>query len=221
MLAVWPSACSVAFNSSLDVQQDYKKLAISLGMHDFFNYAVFLFNVPTYQRLSQDPVKLTSLSTSTMATAAHAVESLHHGWRQHAPSVTGEISSSALKSLAAELLVEVAKSLDEAEDLQNLRLANRAFSKAATTACQDRFVRIHLLPTRPSMARFLRLATNNLIAAKILQIVVIYAPPFTTTVMPTCQRIGKLYGIPWNKLKNIVSEFNDMCIDPETSRMLS
>jgi hypothetical protein len=110
--------------------------------------------------------------------------------RAHATMTVTDDSMSALQRFPAESLVRTAAALGRTGDLQNLRLVNRAFSKAATTVLQLRFVRLHLMPTRTSMDRFTSLTMNNLIAPKILQLVVIYSPPLTNTVSSECAMIG-------------------------------
>lgn len=114
--------------------------------------------------------------------------------------------------LPPELLLKMAALIDVALDLQNLRLVNRAFSKAATTVLQDRSSRIYLLPTRPSMARFTKLTRNELIGPKITQIVVFYRPPYASPAPSACRAIAEHYGMPRQKVREIVSEYNDMCV---------
>lgn len=75
--------------------------------------------------------------------------------------------SSAPTMLPAELLLEFARNTEDVEDLQRLRLVSRAFSHAATTALQERFTQIYILPLQSSMARFTRLTVNPLIEPKI------------------------------------------------------
>jgi hypothetical protein len=146
-----------------------------------------------------------------METVSHNVQLPYRGVGAH-PTVTAVNNlTSALQRFPAELLVRTAEVLDRAEDLQNLRLINRAFSKAATTVLQSRFVRLYLMPTRPSMARFTSLTMHDLIAPKILQVVVIYMPLIESSITSQCARVGETYDMPEQNVRNIVSEFNDMC----------
>lgn len=115
--------------------------------------------------------------------------------------------------LAPELLLKIATFIDTAVDLQNLRLVDRAFSKAATTVLQDDSDMVYLLPTRPSMNRFTKLTQNKLIAPKIRAIEVLYRPPCASPITSECQAIAERYGMPRQKLEAIVSEYNDMCVD--------
>lgn len=152
------------------------------------------------------PFSLSSSFLFTMATAPHSVQLPHRGPRQHTPTTTVTNSPTKPRLLQPELLLKIATFCDRTVDLQNLRLVNRAFSKAATTTLQDRFVRIYLSPTRTSVARFSKLAQNALIAPKIKEVVVLYRPPYASTVSPSCQTIAEQYGMPWQKGNDIVSE---------------
>jgi hypothetical protein len=149
-----------------------------------------------------------------MAAASHEIQLAHRSPREQLPVVTMETSSSSPQLLPPELLLKIATFIDVAVDLQNLRLVNRAFSKAATTVLQDGSDRIYLLPTRPSMARFTKLTQNTLIAPKITQVVVLYRPPYTSSkVLPACQAIAEQYAMPQPRVKEIISEYNDMCVN--------
>jgi hypothetical protein len=150
-----------------------------------------------------------------MAALSHQVQLVHRGPREAPAATSTENSSSSPQLLPPELLLKTATFIDEAEDLQNLRLASRAFSKAATTALQDRYYRIYLLLTRPSMARFSKFTRNRLVALGITQIVVLYRPPYAPVILPPgCQAIAEYYDIPWQRVEDIVSEYKDMCVDP-------
>ena len=122
-------------------------------------------------------------------------------------------SASLPQLLAPELLLNIATFVDTAVDLQNLRLVNRAFSKAATTVLRNGSEMIYLLPTRPSMNRFTKLTQNKLIAPKIKAIVVLYRPPYASPIPSQCQAIAERYSMPQQKIEAIVSEYNDMCVD--------
>ncbi|GAB7324195.1 hypothetical protein MBLNU13_g07558t2 [Cladosporium sp. NU13] len=147
-----------------------------------------------------------------MATDSHKVQLAHWGPRERLPVTTMEDSTPLPQLPPPELLLKIAAFVDVAVDLQNLRLVNRAFSKAATTVLQHGPSRIYLLPTRPSMDRFTKLTQNNLIAPKITQIAVLYRPPYASRIRSACQAIAEHYGIPQHTLNDIVSEYNDMCV---------
>jgi hypothetical protein len=146
-----------------------------------------------------------------METVSHNVQLPYREAREHATTTAIDDVTSALQRFPPELLVRTAKAIHRAKDLQNLRLVSTAFSKAATTVLQLRFVRLHLMPTRTSMDRFTSLTMNNLIAPKILQLVVIYSPPLASTVSSECAMIGESFGMSEQNVKDIVSEFNDTC----------
>jgi hypothetical protein len=150
-----------------------------------------------------------------MAASLHKVElALRSPITKQLPVITMENSPSTSQLLPPELLLKIATFVDVAVDLQNLRLVDRAFSKAATTVLQDGFDKIYLLPTRPSMARFTKLTRNTLIAPKITQLVVLYRPPYVSPkVPPACRAIAGRYAMPRQRAKEIVSEHNDMCVD--------
>lgn len=147
-----------------------------------------------------------------MAEASNKLKLAHRGLKEQLTVITTENSPSSPQMLPPELLLKIATFIDSAVDLQNLRLVNRAFSKAATTILQNGCARIYLLPTRPSMNRFTKLTQNKLIAPKITQIVVLYRPPYASPVPSACWAIAKRYGMPKEKVKEIVSEYNGMCI---------
>lgn len=149
-----------------------------------------------------------------MAAPLHKVELALRSPTTQLPVITSGNSPSTSQLLPPELLLKIATFVDEAVDLQNLRLVDRAFSKAATTVLQDGINRIYLLPTRPSMARFNKLTRNTLIAPKITQLVVLYRPPYTSPkVPPACRAIAGRYAMPRQRVKEIVPEYNDMCVD--------
>ena len=144
-----------------------------------------------------------------MAAVLHNMHLVHRSPGEHQPAATMKTSPSSPQLLPPELLLKTATLIVLAEDLQNMRLVNQAFSNAATTVLQDRFFRIYLMPTRPSMARFTKLTQNKLIALRITQIVVLYRPPGAveaSSVPPTCQAIAEHYGMPWQKVKDIMLE---------------
>lgn len=118
--------------------------------------------------------------------------------------------------LPPELLLRATSLLDQTEDLQNVRLVNRAFSRAATTVLQERFFRLHVVPTRTSVSRFLRLTSNALIASNITELVILYRPPFASSAVPPAMvAASKDYDLPsWPMCKEILSEFNDNCFNP-------
>lgn len=147
-----------------------------------------------------------------MATDSHKVQLAHWGPRERLPVTTMEDSTPLPQLPPPELLLKIAAFVDVAVDLQNLRLVNRAFSKATTTVLQHGPSRIYLLPTRPSMDRFTKLTQNNLIAPKITQIAVLYRPPYASRIRSACQAIAEHYGIPQHTLNDIVSEYNDVCV---------
>ena len=150
-----------------------------------------------------------------MAPISHEVELACRGPSKPPPTITMDDSSSLPQLLPPELLLKTATFIDLAEDLQNLRLVDRAFSKAATTALQDRYYRVYLLPTRPSMDRFSKLTRNKLVAFGITEIVVLYTPPYAPVVLPpACQAIAAHHDMPWQTVTDIVSEYNDMCVVP-------
>lgn len=62
------------------------------------------------------------------------------------------------------------------------------------------------------MHRFTKLTQNKLIAPKITQIVVLYRPPYAPPIPSACWTIAKRYGMPKEKVKEVVSEYNGMCI---------
>ena len=62
------------------------------------------------------------------------------------------------------------------------------------------------------MNRFTKLTRNKLIAPKITQIVVLYRPPYASRITSACRVIADYYGMPRQTLKDIVSEYNDMCV---------
>lgn len=122
--------------------------------------------------------------------------------------------SPAPRDLPPELLLEIAQNIEDAEDLQRLRLVSRAYSHAATTALQDRFTDVYILPLRSSMARFTKLTKNSLIGPKILQVNVIYGLPVAAyEVPPACMDIALRYGMQLQCAKDIVSEFNERYTD--------
>ena len=147
-----------------------------------------------------------------MAGASHDVQLAYRTPKEQILVTTMDKSPSSPQLLPPELLLKVATFIDLVEDLQNLRLVNRAFSKAATTILQDGCPRIYLLPTRPSINRFTKLTQNKLIAPKITQVVVLYRPPYASPGSSACQGVAEHYGMPREKVKEIVSEYNDMCI---------
>lgn len=148
-----------------------------------------------------------------MASSSHEVSLAHSGPREHLPVTTINNSSSSPKLLPLELLLKIATLIETAEDLQSLRLVDRAFSKVATTVLQDGSDRIYLLPTKSSMARFTKLTRNTLIAPRITQIVVLYRPPYASPITPECRAIAEQYAMPSQKVEEIVSEYNDTCIN--------
>jgi hypothetical protein len=116
------------------------------------------------------------------------------------------IHSSTPRIFPAELLLLVARYTKDTKDLQRLRLVSRAFSHAATTALQDRFTRIYILPLQSSMARFTKLTKNPLIGPKIRQVNVIYGPPVAALDIPSaCLDIALHYGIKLQSVKDIMS----------------
>lgn len=129
-------------------------------------------------------------------------------------SVVGAYPSK-LEDLPAELLLKAISFLDQAEDLQNVRLVNKAFSKVGTIELQDRFVRLHVSPTKTSVARFTKLTVNTLIAPKITQLVVLYSSPYATPAPSSaCVSASKNYDLSWPMCKEIISEYNDNCFSP-------
>lgn len=115
---------------------------------------------------------------------------------------------------AAELLLVVARFTEDTEDLQRLRLVSRAFSHAATTALQDRFTRIFILPLQSSMARFTKLTKHPLIGPRIRRVDVIYGPPIAAFGIPrACLDIALHYGMRLQEVKDIVSEYNERYTD--------
>lgn len=135
------------------------------------------------------------------------VQITHRDPGEQTPVTTMENPPSAFQLLPPELLLKMVTFVDVAVDLQNLRLVNRAFSKAVTTVLQDRSFRIYLLPTRPSMDRFTKLTQDSLIAPKIIQAVILYRPPYACPVPPTCRAIAERYGMPRQKVREIVYGF--------------
>jgi hypothetical protein len=122
--------------------------------------------------------------------------------------------SSAPRIFRAELLVLVARYTENTKDLQRLRLVSRAFSHAATTALQDRFTRIYILPLQSSMARFTKLTKHPLIGPKIRQVNVVYGPPVRVFDIPSaCLNIALHYGMKLQSVKDIVLEYNERYTD--------
>jgi hypothetical protein len=122
--------------------------------------------------------------------------------------------SPAPKDLPPELLLEIAQNIDDTEDLQRLRLVSRAFSNAATTALQDRFTNIYILPLQSSMARFTRLTKNPLIGPKIRHVNVMYGPPVAASDVPrACLDLALPYGMQLQSVKDIISEYNERYTD--------
>jgi hypothetical protein len=114
----------------------------------------------------------------------------------------------------AELLLLIARYAEDTEDLQHLRLVSRAFSHAATTALQDRFTRIYILPLQSSMARFTKLTMNPLIGPKIRHVSVIYGPPVPAFDIPrACLDVGLHYTMRLQDVKDIMSEYNEKYTD--------
>ena len=114
----------------------------------------------------------------------------------------------------AELLLLIARYAEDTEDLQHLRLVSRAFSHAATTALQDRFTRIYILPLQSSMARFTKLTMNPLIGPKIRHVNVIYGPPVPAFDIPrACLDVALHYGMRLQDVKDIMSEYNERYTD--------
>jgi hypothetical protein len=114
----------------------------------------------------------------------------------------------------AELLLEIARNIEDTEDLQRLRLVSRAFSHAATTALQDRFTQIFILPLQSSMARFTKLTMNPLIGPKIRYVNVIYGQPVPALdIPPTCLNIAVRYEMQLQSMKDIMSEYNERYTD--------
>jgi hypothetical protein len=180
-------------------------------LHALFNG---INTIPTHRRIDISfKTQLTSSVTSDlkMQTVSHNTQLPYREAKEHSTATAIDDISSALQRFPAELLVRTAAALRRAEDLQNIRLGSRAFSKAATTVLQSRFVRLHLMPIRTSMDRFTSLTMNTLIAPKILQLVVIYSPPLATTVSSECAMIGKSFDMSEHNVKDIVSEFNATC----------
>lgn len=147
-----------------------------------------------------------------MAGASHEVQLAHRARKEQILVTTMETSPSSPQLLPPELLLKIATFVDLVVDLQRLRLVDRAFSKAATTILQDGCPRTYLLPTRPSMNRFTKLTQNKLIAPKTTQFVVLYRPPYASPGSSACQGVAEHYGMPREKVKEIVSEYNDMWI---------
>lgn len=134
-------------------------------------------------------------------------------------TVSGGGSSSTLESLPTELLVKIFKLVSTAKDLQVLRLVSRRASKAATTALQDLFKYIAIIPTRRSMARFSRLAENPPIAPKIEEVIVFFLPPINVEqILLMNQNLTFLvdhHGMPQKVLDDIVSEYEENCFESE------
>lgn len=125
------------------------------------------------------------------------------------------ITPSKLQLLPAELLIKTATFLDTSEDLQSLRLVDRAFSNAGTTVLRERFFRLHVVPTRTSVSRFLNLTSNALIASHITELVILYRPPYASSAVPSDMvAASKDYNLPWPMCKEILSEFNSNCFKP-------
>jgi len=118
----------------------------------------------------------TSISTLPMAASPHNVE-FPLRQRTREAIVTTRNSPPAPGIFPSELLLLIARCTEDTEDLQRLRLVSRAFNRAATTALQDRFTRIYIMPLQSSLARFTRLTMNPLIGPKISRVNVIYEPP--------------------------------------------
>ena len=127
-------------------------------------------------------------------------------------------TSSASDNFPAEILLLIARYTEDTEDLQHLRLVSRAFSHAATTALQDRFTRIYILPLQSSMARFTRLTKNPLIGPKLRHVSVIYGPPLAAFDIPrACFDVALHYGLRLQDVlqdvRDIMSEYNERYTD--------
>jgi hypothetical protein len=122
--------------------------------------------------------------------------------------------SSAPRIFPAEILLLIARYTEDTEDLQRLRLVSRAFSHAATSAFQDRFTRIYILPLQPSMAGFIKLTSNPLIGPKIRRVNVGYGPPVAIFDSPrACLDIALHYGMWQQDVKDIMLEYNERHTD--------
>lgn len=169
---------------------------------------------PTHQQYFRGPNSgLRQQSLFRMPKNSHIVPLAYRGPGEQRPVTTMENSPTASQLLPPELLLKIAELIGVAVDLQNLRLVNRAFSKAATTVLQDGSSRIYLLPTRPSMTRFTKITQNKLIAPEITQVIILYRPPYASPAPPACRAIAENYGMPRQKVEEMVSEYNDMCVD--------
>lgn len=136
-----------------------------------------------------------------MDTSAHDVQ-LPHRPRTRTTTVAGHTLI-----FPAELLLLVARYIEKTVDLQHLRLVSRAFSHAATTALQDRFTRIYILPLQSSMARFTELTNNPLIGPKIRYVNVVYGPPLAAFIIPrVCLDVALHYGMRLQDVKDILSK---------------
>lgn len=126
--------------------------------------------------------------------------------------------SSTLESLPAELLVNVFKYTRTVEDLQALRLVSRKFSQAATTALQNLYKTIAIMPTPSSMARFTSLAEHPLVAPSIEEVAIFFLPPRVAPKDVEAQ-VGDFriylteHGVPEVPFNDFVSKFNDDCFD--------
>lgn len=92
---------------------------------------------PTHEHFRGLHLGSRQCTISKLAAVLHTIHLAYCGLREPLPVTKMENCSSSPGLLPPELLFKIATSIYVAVDLQNLRLVNRAFSKAATLVLQD------------------------------------------------------------------------------------